>query len=164
MKEYRVGLGFDLHRLSKGKLPLVLGGVEIDCALNLIAVSDGDVLLHAIADAVCGACSLGDIGDYFPPADKSNQGIDSKDIVDTILSKIEGNYKLINIDITLVAEKPKLVSYKKEIVKSLKNIFKIKDINLKIKSKEATEVLGGIDSMSCLAAVLVSKFEDDKNL
>lgn len=164
MKEYRVGLGFDLHRLSEGKPPLVLGGVEIDCGFSLIAVSDGDVVLHAIVDAVCGACSLGDIGDYFPPADKSNQGIDSKDIVDTILSKIEGNYNLINIDITLVTEKPKLVSYKKEIVQSLKNIFKIKDINLKIKSKEATEVLGGIDSMSCLAVVLVSKFEDDKNL
>ncbi|MCF7917089.1 MAG: 2-C-methyl-D-erythritol 2,4-cyclodiphosphate synthase [Candidatus Omnitrophica bacterium] len=157
MEKYRVGLGFDLHKISEEKQFLLLGGFKIDCGLGLIAVSDADVVLHAIADAICGASSLGDIGDYFPPSDQKNKGIDSKKIVNSILAKIKNNYKLVNIDITIVSERPRLVAYKKEILQSLKDIFKIEDINLKIKSKEATEVLGGVDAMSCLAAVLVAK-------
>jgi 2-C-methyl-D-erythritol 2,4-cyclodiphosphate synthase len=155
MEKYRVGLGYDLHRFTNKKHFLLLGGFKIDCGFGLEAVSDGDVVLHALSDAICGGVGLGDIGDYFPPSDKKNQNIESKKIVKTILAKIKETYRIINIDITLVAEKPKLISYKKDIVGSLKDIFKITDINLKIKSKEKTEALGGVDAISCLAAVLL---------
>jgi 2-C-methyl-D-erythritol 4-phosphate cytidylyltransferase/2-C-methyl-D-erythritol 2,4-cyclodiphosphate synthase len=137
---------------------MLLGGFKINCGFGLKAVSDGDVALHAISDAICGAACLGDIGDYFHPSDKKNQGIDSKRIAETILAKIKKNYRIENIDITLVAEKPRLVSYKKDITKSLKDIFEIPDINLKIKSKEKKEVLGGAGALSCLAVVLLKRF------
>ncbi|MCF7873967.1 MAG: 2-C-methyl-D-erythritol 2,4-cyclodiphosphate synthase [Candidatus Omnitrophica bacterium] len=155
MEKYKVGLGYDLHRFTDKKQFILIGGFKIDCGFGLDAVSDGDIALHAISDAICGAAGLGDIGDYFPPSDKKNQNIESRKIAETILTKIKKNYKIVNIDLTLVAEKPKLASYKKYIVESLKNIFKISDINLKIKSKEATDALGGTNALSCLAAVLL---------
>lgn len=158
MEKYKVGLGYDLHRFTEKKDFMILGGFKINCGFGLKAVSDGDAALHAISDAICGAACLGDIGDYFPPSDKKNQGINSKRIAETILAKIKKNYRIENIDITLVAEKPRLVSYKKDITKSLKNIFEIPDINVKIKSKEKKEVLGGAGALSCLAAVLLKSF------
>lgn len=158
MEKYRVGLGYDLHRFTEKKDFILLGGYRINCGFGLEAVSDGDVTLHAVSDAICGAACLGDIGDYFPPSDKKNQEIESKKIAETILAKIKKNYQIVNIDITLVAEKPRLVSYKKGIIGSLKDIFEIPDINLKIKSKEEREVLGGTGALSCLAIVLLKGF------
>lgn len=155
MEKYRVGLGYDLHRFTDKRHFLILGGFKVDCGFGLEAVSDGDVVLHAVSDAICGGAGLGDIGDYFPPSDKKSQNIESKKIVKTILAKIKETYRIVNIDITLVAEKPKLISYKKDIVGSLKDIFKIPDINLKVKSKEKTETLGGLGAISCLVAVLL---------
>ncbi len=157
MENYRIGLGFDLHKITKAKKELILGGYKINCGFGLEAVSDGDLVLHTVADAICGAACLGDIGDYFPPGAQESKGIDSKKITRFVLSKIKNKYKLVNVDITLVAEQPRLFSHKKGIVCSLKSIFKISDINLKVKSKERTHSLGGIDTISCLAAVLVSK-------
>ncbi len=162
MEKYKVGLGFDLHKITEKKRFLVLGGFKIKAGFGLQAVSDGDVALHAVTDAICGACCLGDIGDYFPPQDKKSQGINSEKIARKILAKIKNSYKLINIDITLVAERPKLFSNKKNILRSLNKIFKISDINLKIKSKEKTEALGGAGAISCLAVVLVSKITAKK--
>ncbi|MCF7870961.1 MAG: 2-C-methyl-D-erythritol 2,4-cyclodiphosphate synthase [Candidatus Omnitrophica bacterium] len=158
MEKYRVGLGYDLHRFTEKKDFMLLGGFRINCGFGLEAVSDGDAVLHAVSDAVCGAACLGDIGDYFPPSDKKNQGADSKRIAETILAKIKKKYKIENIDITLVAEKPRLVSYKKDITSSLKDVFEIPDVNLKIKSKEKKEVLGGAGALSCLAVVLLKGF------
>ncbi|MCF7869822.1 MAG: 2-C-methyl-D-erythritol 2,4-cyclodiphosphate synthase [Candidatus Omnitrophica bacterium] len=155
MEKYKVGLGYDLHRFTDKKHFLLLGGFKINCGFGLEAVSDGDVVLHAVSDAICGGAALGDIGDYFPPSDKKSQGIESRKIAKIILAKIKRIYEIVNIDITLVVEKPKLTSYKKDIVESLKDIFEIPDINLKIKSKEETEALGGVDTLSCLAAVLL---------
>ncbi|MFO8052409.1 MAG: 2-C-methyl-D-erythritol 2,4-cyclodiphosphate synthase [Candidatus Omnitrophota bacterium] len=155
MEKYKVGLGYDLHKFTDKKDFLFLGGVRINCGFGLEAVSDGDVVLHAVSDAICGAACLGDIGDYFPPSDEKSQTIKSKKIVEAVLEKTKKNYKIVNIDLTLVAERPRLVSYKKSIVKALKDIFAISDINLKIKSKEKIEVLGGVNAISCLAAVLL---------
>lgn len=159
MKNERIGLGFDLHRITKEKESLILGGFKIGCGFGLQAVSDGDVVLHAVADAICGAACLGDIGDYFPPEDEKNKGIDSRKIANTVLEKIKNKYRLINIDITLVAEKPKLSPFKPQIINSLKSIFQIKEINLKIKSKEATQVLGSVNTISSLAVALIAKVE-----
>lgn len=158
MDKYRCGLGLDIHRFSRKKKPLILGGVKISDHGGLEAVSDGDVLLHAVCDAICGACCFGDIGDHFPPAAEKSKNISSRKIVEFILKKIYKKFEIVNIDINLIAEKPKLSHYKSEISKSLKNIFGIENINVKIKSKEGGSFFGGRNSISCLAAVLVMPF------
>lgn len=156
-KNLRVGLGFDVHKFSSKKRELKLGGVVIPSPVSLEAVSDGDLLLHAVCDAICGACLLGDIGDYFPPSSKDSKNIDSKKIVEFVLKKISKRFKIVNMDITLISEKPKLVSHKKKIINSLKAIFGIKNINLKIKSKEGLDILGSKKAMSCFALALMEK-------
>jgi len=156
MKNYRVGFGFDVHRISKKKKDLFLGGAKIPSVLSLEAVSDGDVILHAISDSLCGACGLGDIGDYFPPSARY-KGIDSKNIAGFILKKVGKGFKVINIDIVIVADRPRLFSHKKNILRSLKKIFSINNINVKIKSKEKLNILGSKNSISCLAVALVRK-------
>ncbi|MFH1504559.1 MAG: 2-C-methyl-D-erythritol 2,4-cyclodiphosphate synthase [Candidatus Omnitrophota bacterium] len=155
MKDYKVGLGFDVHCFSKTKKDLVLGGVVIPAPFSLKAVSDGDVVLHALSDALCGAAGLGDIGDYFSPQSKKSKNIDSKKIIKFILSKIKNKFKISNVDITIVAEKPKLVLYKKNIVESLKKILSVSAVNLKIKSKEGLDILGSKNAISCIAVVLI---------
>ncbi|MCQ9204797.1 MAG: 2-C-methyl-D-erythritol 2,4-cyclodiphosphate synthase [Omnitrophica bacterium] len=157
MKDYMVGLGFDIHRFSRKKKPLILGGVKIYNSPGLEAVSDGDVVLHALSDALCGCCLLGDIGDYFPPQAKESKGIDSRKIINFILGKIDGKYEINNIDVTIVAEKPRLISYKKEITSSLRQIFSAPCVNVKVKSKEALNILGGKNSIACLALASVRK-------
>ena len=155
MKNYKVGLGFDVHKLSMKKKDFILGGIIIPSAYSLQAVSDGDVLLHAISDALLGAAGLGDIGDYFPPSAKASKDIDSKEIIKFILKKLKNKFKIINIDTIIVTDKPRLISYKKKILTSLKAIFSLKAINLKIKSKEGVDVLGARNSISCFCIALI---------
>lgn len=155
MKNYRVGLGFDVHRINTKKKDLILGGAKIPASFSLKAVSDGDVVLHAISDGVCGACGLGDIGDYFPPFKKSSKDISSGEIAKFILNKIKKKFKIINVDITIVADEPKLFPYKKKMLKSLTKIFSFCGMNIKIKSKEGLNILGGKNSIACMALVVV---------
>ncbi|MCM8786635.1 MAG: 2-C-methyl-D-erythritol 2,4-cyclodiphosphate synthase [Candidatus Omnitrophica bacterium] len=154
MINFTIGLGFDVHKFSKKNKPLILGGEKITNRGGLEAVSDGDVVLHAITDAICGACNLGDIGDYFPPSKKFID-LDSKRIVEFILKKIDKEFKIINIDVIIITDKPKLAPFKEKILHSLKKIFQINQINLKIKSKESLNILGSKNSISCLANCLV---------
>ena len=152
---YRVGLGFDIHKFSKAKKDLILAGVKIPADISLEAVSDGDLVLHALADGICGACGLGDIGDYFPPSDPACRGMNSAKILDFILGKTRGKFELVNVDITIISEKPKLAAHKSRMVKSLKKLLPQTAVNLKIKSKEGLDILGGRKAMTCLANVLV---------
>ena len=161
---YKIGLGFDVHRLIKNKnKKLILGGAIIPVEFCLEAISDGDVLLHSISDAILGAASLGDIGDFFPPS-KKYLNINSREIVEFVLNKIKKRFKIINIDTTIIAQKPRLSCYKKDILKSLKDIFKIGDINIKIKSKEELNILGGKNSIACFSIVLLKNVTKNKNL
>ncbi|MBD3264188.1 MAG: 2-C-methyl-D-erythritol 2,4-cyclodiphosphate synthase [Candidatus Omnitrophica bacterium] len=155
--DFRSGLGFDIHRINRRKKKLVLGGVKISSPFGLEAVSDGDVVLHALSDAICGAACLGDIGDYFPPGSKLSRNLDSKKILRFVLDKIKGDYQLINADITIIADEPPLLRHKGKILKSLSGIVAGCDFNLKIKSKEGLCVLGPPESISCLAAVMAKK-------
>ena len=157
MEDYKVGLGFDVHRLSKKEKDLILGGAKIASSFSLIAVSDGDLVLHAVSDALCGAVGLGDIGDYFPPQDKKSKGIDSKEILNFILKKINKKYTIGNLDIIIVADKPRLFSYKGKITKSLKKLLSTTKVNVKIKSKEGLNILGSKNSISCFAFVSLRK-------
>lgn len=156
MNKYRIGFGFDVHRFSKRKKALILGGIKIPYPFGLKAVSDGDVVLHAISDALCGFSCLGDIGDYFPPA-KQYAGIDSKKIAAFIVNKIVKRFKIINIDVTIVAQRPRLIPYKKRMTGSLKRIFSTPDINIKIKSKEGLDILGGKSAIACFVIVLAKR-------
>jgi 2-C-methyl-D-erythritol 2,4-cyclodiphosphate synthase len=120
-----------------------------------LAVSDGDVVLHAVCDAFCGACALGDIGDHFPPRAKKSKDIESKRIAYYILKRIEKRFFPCNVDVTIIAEKPKLAPHKKKIVDSLKKIFSCTQVNVKIKSKEGLDIFGGKDSIAVFALVSV---------
>ncbi len=146
----RIGLGFDTHRFTKKKKSLLLGGVNIDCGFGIEAVSDGDIILHAICDALLGASSLGDIGDYFPPQGKKSQGLKSADIAKFVLEKVKKKYLIVNIDITVVADKPPLAKYKKKMVDYLYRLFGI-SVNIKIKSKERLNILGTDEGIICFA-------------
>jgi len=157
MDKLRIGFGFDVHRFDKRKKSLVLSGVDIPCGFGMNAVSDGDVVLHAVCDGVLGAACLGDIGDYFPPESKASKGIKSTDIVLKVLKLIGNKSKIINMDITIIAQKPRLVKHKKAMVESLKKIFKGVDCNIKIKSKENMNILGGLNSIACFSLVTLKK-------
>ena len=107
----RIGQGYDVHRLVAGR-PLVLGGVKIDFDKGLDGHSDADVLLHAICDALLGAAALGDIGQHFPDSDADLEGVDSRVLLRNVADLLDENsYNVLNIDATVVAQKPKLSPY-----------------------------------------------------
>jgi len=158
MNDYRIGSGFDVHRFSQDRgRDLILAGVVIDCPFSLEAVSDGDLVLHAVCDAFCGACGLGDIGDLFPPEEKSSKGLSSLVIAEEVREKTEKKFTAVNIDLTIIAEQPRLVRYKAAMTESLKKIFACSEVNVKIKSKEGLDILGGKDAIACMAVVLLKK-------
>lgn len=153
---YRVGLGFDIHRLKSGG-GIILAGVNIPCSFSLQAVSDGDVVIHSLCDALCGAAGLGDIGDYFPPDLASSQKISGEFIARKIISLFNKRFKIINMDITIIADKPPLIRYKKPMRESLQKIFSTNLVNIKIKSKEALSILGGENSIVCFSVVSLAE-------
>lgn len=107
----RIGMGYDVHKLSKGR-KLILGGVEIPYEKGLLGHSDADVLLHAIMDALLGASALGDIGSHFPDTDPEYEGISSICLLEHVSKLLEKNeYKIVNIDATIIAQKPKMRPY-----------------------------------------------------
>lgn len=109
--EYRVGTGFDVHRLVPGR-KLILGGVEIPYDKGLLGHSDADVLLHAVMDALLGASGQGDIGKHFPDSDPKYEGISSLVLLEEVRSILEaGSYNISNIDVTLIAQQPKIKPY-----------------------------------------------------
>jgi len=158
MNNMRVGFGFDIHRFTKKGKGIMLGGAFVPAPFGIKAVSDGDVVLHAVCDALCGAALLGDIGDYFPPQATHSKNIKSTVISDLILKKVRAKKLAIgNVDITLIAQKPPLFRHKPRILASLKKILKVKTVNVKVKSKEHLDILGGKDAIACLVVVTLQK-------
>ena len=143
MSNIRVGMGYDVHQL-KHNLPFILGGVKLNYDKGIVAHSDGDIVLHAIADALLGAAGLGDIGHFFPDDNPKYYNMDSNLIIKEVLLKLKKlQYSIVNIDITVVLEKPKLVllipRIKESISKSLK--INIEDINVKATTSEGMGLL-----------------------
>ena len=126
-----VGIGLDCHSLEKGS-GIVLGGYKIKCNLKSVAHSDGDVLTHAIIDALCGALNLGDIGQHFPNTSK-NKNISSIKLLKKIISLIPTNISIVNIDASIVLNSPKISKYKSKIVSTLAPILKISESQISIK-------------------------------
>ena len=105
---YRIGHGYDVHRLEEGK-KFIIGGIEIDHSKGAIGHSDADVVIHVICDALLGAMSLGDIGSHFPDTDNKYKGIDSKILLGDVINIMKENkYDIVNIDVTILLQKPKL--------------------------------------------------------
>lgn len=136
ISNFRVGIGYDSHKLVKGR-DLFLGGVKLCFPLGLKGHSDGDVVLHSICDALLGACGLPDIGEIFPDTEKKYKNISSKRIAEYVLNLVKKRkFKIINIDVTIICDKPKISPVKEKILNSLKKIFKTKNINIKGKTTE----------------------------
>ena len=134
----RIGLGFDSHAFKAG-VPLVIGGLTIDHPEGLAGHSDGDLLLHAITDALLGAVSAGDIGTFFPPTDPKWKGADSTVFLKTALEEIAlAGYKIVNLDCVLIMHRPKIVPIAGEMREKLADLLMIdvKDVSLKGKTPE----------------------------
>ena len=149
------GLGFDVHRLVPNK-KLYLGGIKIPSSLGTLGHSDGDPVLHAVTDAILGACSMGDIGQKFSDKDKKFKNIRStillKKIVDEIKKK---NFLIHNIDINIITQRPKIHRYKKKIISCIARICKILPIQINIKGK-TTEKLGVIGKEKAIACEVIA--------
>lgn len=139
-----VGFGYDLHRLVEGE-SLILGGVEIKSPIGTLAHSDGDVLLHAIIDAILGAIGEGDIGEHFPDTDSANKNIDSKVMLDYTLRLLaRKKLTIVNSDSTIVLEKPKLSPVKEEIRCSVAKLLGLPKnrVNIKATTNEKQDSMG----------------------
>ena len=158
----RIGHGYDLHRLVEER-KLILGGVEIPFHLGLLGHSDADCLTHALADAILGALALPDIGHYFPDNDEKNKDLDSKVILNKALSEGEKlGYQVGNIDLTIIAERPKLLGYIEQIKLSLSKTIKVpKDrIGLKATTNEKIGSIGRMEGIATFAVCTLIRIED----
>ena len=149
----RIGEGFDLHALVPNR-PLVIGGVNIPHEKGLLGHSDADVLIHALIDALLGACGLGDIGQHFPDTDPKWKGVDSKLLLHKVYKLISGaGYQVVNIDSTIIAEQPKLLPFIPEMRDVLSDLVGIKVDQINIKAK-TSERLGAIGREECVVATV----------
>ncbi len=150
-----VGLGFDFHKWSETeKGPIVLGAVSIDCDRGLVAHSDGDVVLHALIDALLGASGMPDIGDLFPDEKKEYEGISSAQLLKSVFDRaIAGRRSIVNVDIVIVLDKPKLSEKKQEIRRSIASLLQIEENKVGVKAKTTEGLFDkGIYSM-CVVEV-----------
>lgn len=157
--EIRVGQGWDLHRLVSGRR-LLLGGVEIPSELGEEAHSDGDVLLHAVIDALLGAASLGDIGTHFPPEDSSWKDADSRSLTKTVLGLVHAaGWSIVNIDCTVTLEAPKLGPLKEAVRRSLASVLGIDadTVSVKAKTSEGVNAAGELRAIEASAVVLLRR-------
>ena len=153
----RIGHGYDVHRLVEGR-PLILGGVTIPYALGLDGHSDADVLLHSISDALLGAAGLGDIGRHFPDTDPAYKGADSLKLLEIVGQKIaHAGYTVGNIDVTMIAQKPKLKDYIPQMQRNIATALQIKEsqVNVKATTEEHLGFTGDGSGMSCHAVCLL---------
>jgi len=153
----RIGIGYDLHRLRKGR-KLILGGVEIPYPKGLFGHSDADVLLHAIADALLGAANLGDIGKHFPDTDPKYKNISSKIILEKVYRLVrKKGYKIENVDSVIIAEEPRLAPYIPQMKRNTSWVLKIKpeEISIKAKTNEKLGYLGQKQAISAYAVALL---------
>ncbi len=154
---FRTGSGFDIHRLENG-IPLFIGGIEIPYHKGSVGHSDGDVLIHALCDAILGALNLGDLGKYFPPGDDSIKGISSIILLTKINSlMLDHHAKIGNIDCTIILQEPKISRYIPEMKKVLCGVMSIDEDKLSIKSKttDGLGLIGDNEAIASLCSVLI---------
>lgn len=155
----RIGIGYDIHRLAAGK-KLVLGAVAIPFEKGLYAHSDGDVLLHALCDALLGAAGLGDIGIHFPNTDMRYKNISSLKLLEAVKGKISKiGYTISNVDSVLIADRPKIGLYRGAIIRNICSVLKIKptQVNVKATTSEGVGPVGSKAIASYAVALLKKK-------
>ncbi|MBE7706522.1 MAG: 2-C-methyl-D-erythritol 2,4-cyclodiphosphate synthase [Cyanobacteria bacterium SIG30] len=150
----RIGIGYDIHKLQNGDF-ITLGGIKIPCDKSLIAHSDGDVLIHAIIDAILGALAKRDIGYHFPDTDEKYKNADSIELLKNICNKYR--FKIINIDSNIIAQKPKLMPYIEDMRKNIaKALFTdIENVSIKAKTKEGLDAVGNMQAIEANCVVLL---------
>ena len=154
MTDIRAGVGYDIHRLTAGR-PLLLGGVEIPYPQGLLGHSDGDVLLHAVADALLGACTLPDIGELFPDTDLRFKDADSRRLLREVVAKVrEAGFVPHNVDCTVHAEKPKLSEYKRSMAEAIADMLGVEASRVSVKAK-TNEGVGPVGEGKAIAATVV---------
>lgn len=155
----RIGHGYDVHKLVEGR-DLILGGVKIPYEKGLLGHSDADVLLHAISDALLGAAGLGDIGVHFPDTDPKYKGADSLLLLQTVGQKVKAQgYRISNIDVTMIAQKPKLKDYIPQMVQNIARVLELEPgrVNVKATTEEKLGFTGEGLGMSCHAVCLLEE-------
>ncbi len=159
MTNIRIGIGYDVHQLQSG-LPFILGGVKLESDKGIVAHSDGDILYHSIADALLGAAALGDIGKFFPDNNPKYKNMDSKVILLDVVSRLKKmSYSIVNIDVTIVLERPKLNPLISKIKSSVSNCLSIDldQLNIKATTSERMGFVGKEKGVACYSVVLIEK-------
>lgn len=157
----RIGHGYDVHRLVTDR-KLILGGVEIPYELGLLGHSDADVLYHAVCDALLGAAALGDIGKHFPDNDQNFKNIDSGILLGRVVGLLKSKgFKPVNIDSTILAQKPKLAGYIPQMKKNIAKICGIEEdcVNVKATTEEGLGFTGDLSGIAAHAVCLIEKAE-----
>ncbi len=155
----RIGQGFDVHALQEGGR-LVLGGVEIAHTHSLVAHSDGDVLLHALCDALLGAAALGDIGRHFPDSDPALRGIDSRELLRRVMEQLHARgLDVASADLTLVAQEPRLAPYVEDMRNRIAQDLKVEKarVNVKATTTEHLGFTGRKEGIAAFAVVLLNE-------
>lgn len=147
-----IGFGYDSHRFAEsGKM--IIGGIKIESDFGVIAHSDGDVLIHALIDSLFGAAGLGDIGEHYPDHDEKYKGVSSIELLEDCLEKIHSKIlKIVNIDATIILEKPKLSHYKISIKNNIAKLCSISPevVNIKAKTNEKMGFAGRSEGIVCM--------------
>ena len=155
----RVGSGIDVHAYGPGDA-LVLGGVRVPSSHGVVAHSDGDVLLHALVDALLGAAGLGDIGEHFPDTDPRWRGADSRQFVTATVEMLaRRSWRVVNADLTLLAQQPQLAPWREQIRHSVANLLgvPVSEVNLKATTTEHLGFLGRNEGLAAMATVLIDR-------
>ena len=160
--QLRIGHGYDVHRFG-GVGPIIIGGVAIEHPFGLLAHSDGDVLCHAVADAILGALALGDIGNHFPDTDAAYAGADSRVLLrDVWQQAVRRGYQLGNLDVTLLAQAPKMAPHIAQMCQHLADDLQanMEQVNVKATTEERLGFTGRKEGIACHAVVILQKKVD----
>ena len=155
----RIGHGYDVHKLVEGR-DLIIGGVKIEHTLGLLGHSDADVLLHAVSDALLGAAGLGDIGKHFPDTDPQYKGADSLKLLEIVAQRVrEAGYRVSNIDVTMIAQKPKLKDHIGAMERNIASTLglDVSRVNVKATTEEHLGFTGREEGLSCHAVCLLEE-------
>ena len=159
----RIGTGYDLHRLVRGR-PLILGGVSIPFEAGLDGHSDADIVCHAVTDAVLGAAAAGDIGRLFPDTDPRWKGADSVTLLAGAVAHLQASgYRVVNVDATVIAQRPRLLPYLDAMRANLARALQVQveQVSVKGKTNEQVDSMGRGESMACHAVALVARTSID---
>lgn len=160
--DFKIGFGYDVHKLTQGQI-IVLGGLKISHNKTAIAHSDGDVIIHAIMDALLGAAGLNDIGYYFPDTDPDIKNADSRELLKAVIVLIrKEGYEVGNVDVTLCAEAPKLSEYIEDIKYILAGLLQTSanSVSIKATTNEKLGFIGSEEGIACYAVALIKSIND----